>query len=537
NSIVAVNKDENITAQKLAKLNNLLTDATAQRIQAEKRYERALENSGGAGFDDSSTQTVRSDLAKFKAEYSLLSEKFTDQYPRMKQLKSQIEELERSVSGQRMEIIEGLKAKAEASAAEEKNLKEELDKQTSKAFELSKKQVQYNILNRELETSRELLQNVLKQSKETSLSVESNASNVSIVDYAIVPSSPSYPRKKVFLLVGAFLGAVFGLGAAFTLRLLDNSIRTPDDVENALALPSLGIVPSFELEQKLSSKTSNGSVPKQLTQSGNKSEPEDKDVKNKFNEDSKSLLAEVEEDASDSKIVFVSNPTSLAAEAYRTIRTGILLSNAGEPPKTILVTSAQSSEGKTTSSINLAASLASAGAKVVLVDADLRRPSVHNHFTFNLNSPGLVEVITGQLNKEEVYINDLIKRVTIFPGGSIPPNPAELLGSLEMASLIDELAADFDYVIIDSPPILPVTDSVILSRYVDGVVIVVRGGVTPRKIVKDAKNRLRSVQARLLGVIVNDVDVTGGDYYYYNRYYHSYYQTEDNNSEQKKMSS
>ena len=524
NSIVAVNKDENITAQKLSQINSLLTAATGKRIESENAYQRALQNASSAGYDDTSTQAVRSELAKLEAEYSLLAEKFTDSYPKMKQLKSQIEQLKKSVSGQRSEIVEGLKAKAEAAKLEEENLIEELEKQKSSAFELSKKQVQYNILNRELSSSRELLQNVVRQIKETSLAVESNATNVSIVDYAVAPKSPSYPRKRIFLLLGAVLGAGLGILTAFILHLMDNSIRTPEDVNSSLKLPSLGVVPSFDLEMKLI----NGSVNLPPSSDPPPKDPKSVRAKEDSPEDKKDTdLPITTSDVDNSPVMFVNNPRSLAAEAYRTIRTGILLSQAGEPPRTILVTSSQSSEGKTTTSINLSASLASAGAKVVLVDADLRRPSVPKHFDYNFDKSGLVEVITGQIELEGSYVDGLIKRVTVVPGGSIPPNPAELLGSLEMASIIDRLAEDFDYVIIDSPPILPVTDSVILSRYVDGVVLVVKGGNTPRKVVQDARDRLRSVGARILGAVVNDVDVTGGDYYYYNRYYHSYYSDED----------
>jgi capsular exopolysaccharide synthesis family protein len=209
------------------------------------------------------------------------------------------------------------------------------------------------------------------------------------------------------------------------------------------------------------------------------------------------------------------------------IRTGVLLSQAGEPPRTILVTSAQSSEGKTTSSVNLAVSLASSGAKVALIDADLRRPSVHKHFNLTRDLPGIVEVITGQLKVEQVAIDGLVKGVSVIPCGAIPPNPAELLGSMEMLETIREMAKVYDFVILDSAPILPLTDSVILSRYVDGVVLVIKGGTTPRKVAKDARARLEAVGARVLGAILNDVDVTGGDYYYYSKYYYSYYDNDN----------
>ncbi|MBX7143193.1 MAG: polysaccharide biosynthesis tyrosine autokinase [Oligoflexia bacterium] len=509
NSIVALNKDENITAQKMSQLNKLLTDSTAKRIEAENVFKEAQSSLGtrSAGYDDQSLQVMRAELAKLEGEYQQLSAKFTPNYPRIQQLKSQIDSIKQSIDGQRKQIVSGLKAKALAAAEEEKNLKEELEQQKSRAFELSKKEVQYNILNRELTTTRELLDNVLKQIKETSLAVESNASNVSVVDYASVPTAPSHPKKFIILVLGLIAGLCAGVLAAFVLNYLDNTVKTPEEVKSLLRLPNLGVVPSFTIENSES-----------LDREGTKKSSGSREI--------------IPYDPAQSAypIVFVQAPKSLAAEAYRTIRTGLLLSRAGEPPRTLLVTSAQSSEGKTTSSINLAVSLASAGGRVILVDADLRRPSMYRHFQLDSHLPGLVDVITGQMSWEEVALKDIVPRVTVIPSGQIPPNPAELLGSLEMATLIDQLSASFDYVVIDSPPILPVTDSVILSRYVEGVVLVVKGASTPRRVISDARARLKAVGANLLGVVLNDVDVTGGDYYYYNRYYHSYYRDEDKKS-------
>lgn len=499
NSIIAVNKDENITAQKLALVSRQLTEATARRIEAENIYKESLNalETASAGFDDVSTQTMRSELAKLDAEYGQLRAKFTDSYPRVAQLKAQIAELRRAIEGQRRQIVAGLKAKSIAAAEEEKSLQEELEQQKSRAFELSKKQVEFNVLNRELTSSRDLLENVLKQIKETSLAVESNASNISIVDSPTVPLYPSFPRKKLILLLGVLLGLGAGVGVAFLLNYLDNTIRTPEDVAAVLQLPSLGVVPSFE------------SVP---PPPGGGAPPSS----------SRELVPHAA--GSELPIVFLHSPKSLAAEAYRTIRTGILLSQAGEPPRTILVTSAQSSEGKTTSTVNLAVSLASSGGRVVLIDADLRRPAIGRHFNMRSGGPGLVDVLTGQRTFDEVALKDIVPGVAYVPSGPIPPNPAELLGSVTMAGLIDQLAALYDYVLIDSPPILPVTDSVILSRYVDGVVLVLKGASTPRRVVNDARKRLQSVGARVLGVVLNNVDVSSGDYYYYNRYYTAYYQ-------------
>jgi capsular exopolysaccharide synthesis family protein len=509
NSIVALNKDENITVQRMAQLNELLTESTADRIEIQKEYDEAklALREDAAAYDDVGIQNMKSRLARLEGEYSEMAAKFKPTYPKMKQLQSQIAGLKIAIREQRRQILRGMRAKTLAAVEEEAQLKEELEQQKSRAFELSKRQVQYNVLSRELGSSRELLTNIERQSKETSLAVESKSSNVSIVDLAVTPSMASYPRKKLTLFITGLFGLALGTGLAFLLSYLDNTLRTPEDLERVVRLPCLGVVPAFELEdanEEVEPKRLDERIEKSVSEPGNELP-----------------LVPVEQQ---NPLVFVSEPKGLAAEAYRTIRTGLLLSQAGEPPRTILVTSSQSSEGKTTMTLNLAASLSSAGGRVVLLDADLRRPRVQKALGLQENLPGLVDVITGTRTIDEVLVSTEVQRVSVIPSGPIPPNPAELLGSFDMAKLIDNLAAHFDYVLIDSPPVLPVTDAVILSRYVDGVVLVVKGGMTPQRVVLDARNRLEGVGATMLGVVLNDVDVTGGDYYYYNRYYYSYEQ-------------
>lgn len=509
NSIVALNKDENITAQKLAQLNTLLTAAIAKRIEAENQYQKAIDASraGEPAVEDGSTQAMRGELARLEGEYRQLSEKFTDSYPKMQQLKAQIEAVRGSIHGQQEQIVIGLKSRAEAAGLEEANLKEELDKQKSQAFDLGRKQVQYNVLNRELTASRELLENIMRQIKETAVSVEGSASNVTIVDASIVPTQPSYPRKKVIVMLGSLFGFAAGLGLAFLLNYLDNTVRTPDDVQALLQLPTLGVVPSFELEFK-------------------GKHPDDNIGADPIGGDPENLPALQSADGT-LPVVFYREPKSLSSEAYRTIRTGLLLSQAGAPPRSMLFTSAQSSEGKTTTVLNIAASLASSSARVVVVDADLRRPSIEKALDSESHGAGLVEVLTGQRGLDEVIRRDIGRGLSVLSCGRVPPNPAELLGSKQMASLLETLSQQFDYVLIDSPPVLPVTDSMLLSRYVDGVVLVIKGKTTPRKVIRDARDRLLSVGARVLGVVLNDVDVHGGDYYYYNRYYYSYYDRDE----------
>ncbi|MCB0333627.1 MAG: hypothetical protein KDD55_09025, partial [Bdellovibrionales bacterium] len=390
NSIVAVNSDENITAQRMAQLNTLLTETTAKRIEAENQYTKSQESLSQptAGFDDPSIQTMRSELGKLRGEYGQLLSKFTPEYPRMKELHAQIEGLSSAIQMQRSEIVEGLRAKSESLKIEEDRLKEELEKQKSLTFELAKRQVEYNVLKSEIESSRSLLQDVERQIKESALAVEGKSSNVSIVDYAVTPTAASYPKKSLMLLAGVLLGVGLGIGLAFLLNYLDNTVRTPEDLSQLVRLPSLGVVPSFLSDH---SNGAQGRLPL--------------DAENTDSEDRLPIAS-----PQLPPIAFLHDPKSLAAEAYRTIRTGILLSQAGEPPKTVLVTSAQSSEGKTTSAMNLAVSLATAGGSVALIDADLRRPSIGKYFHLPLHIPGVVEIVTGQASVEEVGLSHLVRR-------------------------------------------------------------------------------------------------------------------------------
>ncbi|MCB0320646.1 MAG: polysaccharide biosynthesis tyrosine autokinase [Bdellovibrionales bacterium] len=528
NSIVAVNADQNITAQRMSQLNQLLTEVTAKRIEAEKIYEKSKDSlsSDAAGFDDDTTRRMRGELATLKAEYSELLEKFTPEYPKLKQIKAKISGLNEAIQEQRSQIVEGLQAKSHALELEEARLQEELDQQKSKTFELAKRQVHFNVLNRELESSRELLQNVLRQTKESALAIEGNSSNVTIVDFAVVPDSPSYPKKSLLILGGMGFGAALGVALAFLFSHLDNTIRTAEALTQLTYVPNLGVVPSFEKDQEFQKDHES-----QKNLGGNSNVPPQIALENKQSKKSSSSQSDEALPVSyDPSVTFIDEPRSLASEAYRSIRTAILLSQAGEPPRVLAVTSAQSSEGKTTSVINIAASLASTGdVRVLVIDCDLRRPSVMSYLGGGTQTSGVVEVLTGLSPVDELILPDILPGVSVLPSGRIPPNPAELIGSKEMRNLLASLSDQFDFIVIDTPPVLPVTDSVVLSRLVDGVIFVVKGGTTPRRIIADAKDRLVSVGARILGTILNDVNFSSGDYYYYNKYYLSYYQEDDTN--------
>jgi capsular exopolysaccharide synthesis family protein len=516
--IVALNKDENITVSKMSELSHKLTDSTQRRIEAEKLFEEAqasLSQAGSAGFDDPSLQTTRALLAQLQSEYGNLLQKFTPEYPRVMQLKAQIDDLKASIESGRAQVVMGLKARALAALETERNLEEELEKQKSLAFELSKSQVEYNIMNRELQSSRDLQQSLLRQIKETELAVQSNASTVALLDSATAPLNASFPNKKLITLLGLVIGTGAGLVGAFVLNHLDNTIRTTTELSFVTALPTLGYVPEFEEESSLKR-------PRLLLAGGKRG------YSSSANQPiSPDAPAVVQNGIALQGLAFVERPKSLAAEAYRTIRTALLLSRASEPAKKILVTSCLPSEGKTTTSTNLAATLASQGKRILFIDADMRKPSAWRYFKIAREEKGLAELLTGSVSFEDVLHKTHLEGVFFVPSGSVAPNPAELLGAKAMEQLLENVADDYDHIIIDSPPVLPVTDAVLLARIMDGVILVVKGGETPKRVIRDAMERLRATRAPLLGTVLNHVRVTGSGDYYYSQYYSRYYQGTD----------
>lgn len=528
NAIVSLNKDENIVVKQMAELNTLLTTATASRIKSEAAFNEAKSGSGidSTAFDDDSIQQQRVALKEAQAEYALLSEKFKPGFPKMVQLRARIDALKGNLKQQREEVIKGLEAKYKSDLDTEAELREQLEIQKSKAFELSRREVQYNIMKREYESLKDLHQTVLRQLKEAQLSAESSGSNISISDNAAVPLKHSSPKRLLNMLLALLVGPLLGCGIAIVIESLDNTIKTPEEAERLLNVPSLGVVPMFALEA--GDKDLHLVKPKDTkeTRKGleNRSSSES-DTRDIAPEEAKvpSLRDQIE-------LVTLKAPKSIASESFRTVRTSLLLSSADNPPRVVLVTSGQKSEGKTTLVTNLAVTLAQSGHRTIIIDADLRRPALHRQFHRDGLDSGLVDYLAGQSELQSVINQTSIENLEAIFAGSIPPNPSELLGSKRMAELLEELAGHYEYVFVDAPPVLPVTDAVVLSRSVDGVVLVVRGQETQRNVAQNAILRLKQVGANILGTVLNDVDLRSGDYYYYRRGYYAYYKEEGNSS-------
>lgn len=472
---------QNIVTKKLAELSTHLVEATADRISREALHRESQQGDIGSSsivLSSSLIQTLKKESASMEAEYSQLSKVYKPDYPKMIRLEEQINRLKIRIDDETKRIISGIKKDFEAALKRENYLKATLENYKKEVLDFNDKMVQYQILKRETETNRELYNSLLQRLKETGISASLTASNIQILDRAEVPRSPYKPNKKMNLLLAIITGLFGGIGLAFFVEYLDSTVKTPDDVEKRVLLPSLGLVPNF---------AKHGS----------------KNIKLITLEDKKSPLS----------------------EAYRSIGTYIQFSTAVKPPRTILITSPRQGEGKTTTALNTAISLANSYGKGIIVDADLRRPSLHKLFDLD-NSKGLSALLTGNIefNDSNFIQKTKVPNLDIITSGIIPPNPSELLTSYKMRDLISELLQLYSFIVLDSPPVLGLSDSLILNTLTDGVIMVVRAGNTPREAAIKAKKLLLGVNARILGVVLNGIMEADLKYSAYSYYYSYYYE-------------
>ena len=482
--ILGLDEKQNIITSKLDELNKDLTDAEADRIQKEAAYRQMENGSGQHAADDQLLQGLRQQEADVKSQLAQLTVQFGPAYPKVVELNSKLKEIQASIQAETHRSVGRAQNDYNVALQRERMLHGALDKQKQEANQLNESAIQYNILKKEADTNRQLYDDMLQKLKEAGIEAGLKATNVHIVDAARVPTSPSKPNIPRNLALGFLMGIMGGVVFAFVLELLDSTVRTPEQVQMISALPSLGIVPLS------SGATRKGKAPPLLP--------------------GKSAVAR-----GGVGLIAYSRPRSEIAEAYRALRTSILLSSLGAPPKVILVTSALPQEGKTTTSMNSAIVLAQKGGKVLLVDADLRRPGVHQ--TMGMSSrAGLSTLLTGSDKGENlIQTSRQLKNLFILPAGPTPPQPAELLGSDLMRSLLQHWREEYDHIVIDTPPALTVTDAVLLSPAVDAVILVIRSGRTPKDALRRARDLLAQVNARVMGVVVNAIDLQSPDMYYY----------------------
>ncbi len=524
---MSIDGKETVVLDRLKELSREITTAQVARIGLEAEVEQIGKHgfaefqapgsgSGNTGTGVSGSGT-KSQLDIAMGEYAAMSQKFKPDYPPLRQMKARVDQLQKLYNDELGKRSAAVKAAYEAARVKEADLQSELNRERAQALGLNDAAVEYAILQREVDTNRELYNSVLQRMKDVGLAAESQSSNIVIVDEAEPPTGPSSPHRTIALLQAIAFGLALGIGLAFLIEYQDKTLKTPDQVEIYLHLPNLAAVPAFWRPE---SRTFTRSMRKRIDSSRDakpvRDKPDPPPAERAAAAAEGSLLPEHRRE-----LAGTLNRYSVIGEAYRTLRTALMLSRAGAAPKTILFTSASNSEGKTVSSLNTALVFAHTGVRVVLVDVDLRRPRCHKVLGMD-NTLGLSQVLAGARELGDVIRKTDIDSLWLLASGSIPPNPSELVGSEKMRETLAELVNRFDVVILDSPPILPVTDGILLSTMVDGVVLVVNSSKTAKQHVRAACAKLAFARAKVFGVLLNQVDVNSQHYQYYRRYYGSY---------------
>ncbi len=520
--ILKTENDQTIVMDRLSGLNKQKLDAEFKRKEAEAAFMtvngspdkvKALTEEQVARYtteQENNIRALRTDVTKRIADLnSAKIEKlrdFEEGADEIKQIDSQIKNYQNSIDAvvskyqadldrfriqKGKETLENLRTKYLQTKDQEEKINVDFNKQFGEAQGQNLGSVTIKLLQQTIETNKGFLENLRKQQSGNDVSAKGSENNISVTEIAIPSDIAVSPRRTITVLAALFLSTLFGMGLALFLEFLDDTIRSTEEIENYLQLPALAAIPTID------------SLPKR-----------------------KLLLvgaADGEEEPVNSPLLISADPRSALAEAYRHLRTSILLSTAGRAPRSLLITSSLPSEGKTTTATNTAISLAQTGARVLIIDADMRRPRLHSIFNVE-NGLGLSTLLASELS--DVDIDAAVKqddrtKLFLMTSGPIPPNPAELIGSEQMANLLKRLQARFTHVVVDSPPIASFTDGVLIASMVDGVILVVHAGHSSRQVVRRSRQLLQEIGAKIFGVVLNNVNLnTKENYYYYQSYYH-----------------
>ncbi len=485
--LFGTDETHNIVIDRLELLNKALSEAEGDRIVKEAKYRIALSENPeliANVMPESLLGALYKERAESRSEYAQLAAKYGAAYPRVIQLQSQLTELDSSIVEEVGKVKETLNAEYKAALKSEQMLQATFDQQKENAYNMNQDAIQYGIMRREVESSRDLYQGLLKKLKEAGILAGLKSSNINIVDAASVPISPVEPKIPMNLALGCIGGLLLGVSSAFIAENVDSSIRTPEDVETYCSLPALGIIPSSTAH--LSSARNN------LVQA----------KKPQF------ILP-----------ITLEHKNSGSAEAFRALRTSLMLSSPVAPPQVILVTSAVMQEGKSFISINLAVVLAQTGQQVLLVDADMRRPAINKYIGIAMNQ-GLSSCLAGTENADEMIVEiDEIPGLHVLPAGRMPPYPSEMLASEALTTLMQGWRERFRYIVIDTPPVLAVTDAVVGARVANAVILVARSEKTRRQTLTRARDLLSKARVHIAGVVVNDLSFDSVEYRQYYGYY------------------
>ncbi|MFI5179195.1 MAG: GumC family protein [Vicinamibacterales bacterium] len=476
---LSLDDKQNIVTTRLTQLNDALIRARTVKAQKEALYNQVRSMAATTTPDaipaissNPQVQALKNRIAELSQQRAQLSEKFGDKWPALQTVNANLQEARNQLDGETIKALQSIKNEFETSVLEEQTLSKNLEAAKADAQDLSRKSVGYNVMEREAKSNRQVYESLLARQKELSVQSNSRANNVRVIDRAEVPKVPITPGGRRTWLMSIAIGLVLAVGVAFGLDYMNDTIKTPEDVTRRLKLPFLGLVPSVR-----------GDKHPVLTSSH---------VPHDF------------------------------GEAFRSLRTSLIAKYPSEGTKIIVVTSAQPLEGKTTTAANIAMALAYGGARVLLIDGDMRRPGMHRPLRLT-NERGLSQVLIGQARVRDVIQRTVDPNLLAITAGKTPPNPSELLASERMKTLLANLShGPFDWILIDTPPVLAVTDAVILAPLVSGITFVVGAEMTRRRLAERALETIMQSHPKIVGVVLNKVDFARNKYYYSRYYGHQY---------------
>src|SRR6266705_1490886 len=489
---------QNVEWQRLLQLGGQLVVAEKETKLARGIYEHAKGSSDPLSVPEvlKSTEvtSIRHELASLRQKRDSLLITYTPEWPEVKKIDAEIKRIEGELKTAVAQEVDGLRVRYESLQTHENDIRASFAAQRGVTTQQAGDQLEIMEQGQEIETNKQYLNTLLQRQRELEAISGERTNELSVENPGRLPRVPVAPARVRNIVIAFLLSLVAGIGLAFLLDFLDDTVKSIDDVDRYLHLPALALIPAGRNEAPRLKGVTPATSP-----------------------------------AASTALALVEDVRSPVAESYRHLRTSLLLSSAGQPPKTILITSSHPSEGKTTTAINTAVMLAKTGAAVVIVDCDLRRTRLHAHFDLP-NSRGLTNWLSGETDLDSLILSyDKQPNLRLLTSGPVPPNPAELLGSEEMRKLLTQLSEKFAHIIIDSPPAISFTDASILATMVDGVVLVVHGGHSSRAVVRRAKQQLLDVGANIFGIVLNNVKVEAYDYNsnYYSAYYASdYYDSE-----------
>ncbi len=451
-----------ITADDLVAYNEALALARTQRITAETTMRQSGPTTSSASLNNPTVAGLRQRRAEIASEHARLRAQFEDQYPPVQALAAQLAQLDRTIANEEGRVASSLRGEYRQALAREQELAGRVESLKGNLIDLRRRSIQYNILQREVDTNRSLYDGLLQRYKEIGIAGGVGTNNISIVDRAGIPQRPSSPRPLINLMLGLLIGAAVGAGLALALEQIDEAITDPSEMESVLAVPSLGVVPKIDTED---------------------------------------LLTELQD------------RRSALTEAYLTIKTNLQFATPHGVPRTLMITSTRASEGKSTTALALALILARQGLKVLIIDSDMRSPSLHNRLGV-ANEKGLSSVLSGNERWDGVVQETQLPGVKAITAGPHPPNAADLLSGPRLDTLLGELAANFDHIIIDAPPMLGLADAPLLASKVGGVIYIVESYGVQSRSARVALNRLRNSNGQVLGAVLTKFESKKASYGY-----------------------